>query len=207
VQIGRPCCLSWRTFSKFLRRFQLRTGGRASLSYLIAPILSAVFVGGCSVGSRHLSDRTLEENFSRHEAQFEALRADFVADPKMMTIGNDGLLYAGKFVKFTTGEFSEAERAGVSTQRWALYRKTLGELRLPGGVLRGDKCIEFRAESGSIFNGDSYKGYVYSEVQPFPVRKILDDYKTSFADKDSFGNVKVYKLIKAHWYLYIFVNG
>jgi len=63
-------------------------------------------------------------------------------------------------------------------------------------------------DTGSLWNGDSYKGFEYSLT---PVgghqRPSLDKYRISEDDKDPrSGGYCVYKPLKGNWYLYLFVN-
>ena len=90
--------------------------------------------------------------------------------------------------------------------RWIHYKKELRKLNLRG-VLKGNGEVEFRADPGSLFNGDSYKGYVYNSGPPVHVLASLDGYNISDRDKDEFGNWIVYKPLKGNWYLYLFVNS
>jgi hypothetical protein len=53
---------------------------------------------------------------------------------------------------------ADLRRVGLSEEYWLSYQKELRDLGLSGGVLKADNAIEFRADPGSILNGDSYKG-------------------------------------------------
>ena len=58
---------------------------------------------------------------------------------------------------------AEIERARLSKERWMGYQKQLNDLGLYG-VMKGKGAVEFRVETGSFYNGDSYKG---SSIFPF----------------------------------------
>lgn len=84
-------------------------------------------------------------------------------------------------------------------ERWMHYQKQLEVLGLYG-VMKGDGGVEFRVDPGSIFNGDSYKGYEYFSTPPGHCRASLDIYRISDGDKDEFGNWAVCKPLKGNWY-------
>jgi len=164
-----------------------------------------VLLIGCAVGRNHTSDSKLEQNFLRHESEFEALLADVKADEKLMMIGRHGLRYADGSIS-SESDLSGIEHLGLTKERWARYQQQLEKLGLVQ-VTKGDGGVEFRADSGSFSNGDSYKGYKYSMTPPEGHRKAsLDTYRISADGKDRFGNYSGYKPIKGHWYLYLFVN-
>src|ERR1051326_151832 len=165
-----------------------------------------VFVTGCAVGWNHTSDASLERHFSRHQTQFEALRAEVQADSQLTTLQPRAIIYAGKRVEVRDGDLTELERLGLTRERWEHYQKELEDLGL-AGVMKGDSDIEFRIDSGSLLNGDSYKGYWYGSTAPYRVRDSLDGYRCSDRDQDKFGNWGVCKPLKRNWYVYLFVNG
>jgi hypothetical protein len=70
-----------------------------------------------------------------------------------------------------------------------------------------DIALRGRVDSGSIFNGDSYKGFEYKPTRPEHVLPSLDHYRISDQDRDHFGGWLVYKPLKDNWYLYLFVSG
>jgi hypothetical protein len=73
-------------------------------------------------------------------------------------------------------------------------------------VNRRGRSVEFRVDSGLLSNDDSYKGFYYGLVAPYPVKNSLDSYRRSEADKDQDGNWGVCKALKRNWYIYLFVN-
>jgi len=94
---------------------------------------------------------------------------------------------------------SAMQLAGFPKERARRYEDQLQRLGV-WSVIKGGRGIEFRVDPGSVSNGDSYKGiYWYREDEPRDVRPSLDDYR--FSVKDEF----VYKALKGHWHLYIFV--
>lgn len=128
------------------------------------------------------------------------------ADAKLTAIQPDRLIYAGHLLNLSEHDFSDIERLGLTRERWVTYQKQLQELGLAGGVLKGEGRVEFRVDPGSIFNGDSYKGYAYEPTPPGRLQSSLDGYRISENDKDKFGDWNVYKPLKGNWYLYLFVN-
>ena len=69
-------------------------------------------------------------------------------------------------------------------------------------VMTNGGGIEFRVDPGSLLNGDSYKGFWYREDEPRGIRTSLDEYRFSGKNDEQI----VYKALRGHWYLYIFVN-
>jgi hypothetical protein len=164
---------------------------RRFLSLIILP-LSACAVG--PVGGRHTSDATLEHTFEAHQTEFEALRDEFEANSQLR------VLFAGDRVDLHLANLSAMERAGLPRERTTYYEDQLHRLGL-WSVGKGGRGIEFRVDPSSNANGDSLKGYWwYREGEPRDVRPSLDNYR--FSNKDEI----VYKVLKGHWYLYIFVN-
>ena|SRR5579862_4908489 len=176
---------------------------RATFLGALAP--SILFVA-CAVGWNHTSDATLEQIFAKHEPEFEALLAGVQADSQLMTPQPKSLIYAGHLLEVNSTDFSEMERLGLPRERWLRYQKQMADLGLKGGVMKGEGAIEFRVDPGSISNGDSYKGYWYTQTPPGHLRPSLDGYRIADQDKDRFGNWAVYKRIKGNWYLYLFVS-
>ncbi len=162
-------------------------------------------ISSCSI--RHTSDSALQLAFYLQEKEFTALLADVQADPKFGTLTPRSVIYAGRLTEVNDRDFSEIEGLGLTKQRWSRYQKQLQNLGLAGGVFKSEGRVEFRVDPGSIFNGDSYKGYVYMEAPPEHLRTRLDGYRMTDSDKDKFGNWLVYKKLKDNWYLYLFING
>lgn len=160
--------------------------------------------GGCAVGRNHTPDWKLEQTFHQHEAEFEALLAEVQADINLTTIQPHALSYAGHLIN-VSGDLSTVESLGLKRERWLVYQEQLRRLGLAGGVLKSEGRIEFRVDPGSVFNGDSYKGYEYTAIPPKHLKFSLDGYRISDSEKDEFGWT-VYKPLKGRWYLYLFVN-
>jgi hypothetical protein len=162
-----------------------------------------LLLNACSAGQHHTSDSKLERNFLNHEGEFEALLSEVQADEKLMMINAHRARYADRFV--SAGD--ETERVGLTRQRWARYQRQLQNLGLAQITkgLRGD--VEFRVDQGSLFNGDSYKGYEYSPDAAEHPKASLDGYRISESDRDSSGGYYVSKPLKGFWRLYLYVNG
>jgi hypothetical protein len=159
----------------------------------------------CAVGRHHTPDSRLEENFVQHESEFDTLLTDVTADEKLEMIGIHELRYGGAPVS-STGDLADSERLGLTKERFAHYQRLLRKLGLIQ-VTKGEGGVEFRVDQGSIFNGDSYKGYEYRATPPEHQKVSLDEYRIAEADRGRFGGYSVCKRIKVHWYLYLFVNG
>ena len=182
----------------------------AIISWLCAAIpliLAFLTLNGCAVGRNHASDAALEYFFDQHQAEFEALLTEVQTDSKLNTIQCRTLIYAGKSVEVRDGDLSEVERLGLARERWQHYQKTLRDLGLYGVMKGNNGDVEFRVDSGSLFNGDSYKGYLYTSNAACHIRSSLDSYRPSDQDKEEFGNWYVCKPLKRGWYVYLFVNG
>jgi len=159
-------------------------------------LLCAVTIS-CSCG--HVSDRSLRKRFDSHEADFHALRGMFISDAGIMAITKKGIRTATVIVSPRDG----LERVGLSPARYAQYIRLLEALGLEGGIVRGDNStIWFGAETPSILNGDSTKGYVYSNAELTPCVTDLNSYKPGPAALNQHGGFVVFSLIKPHWYLY-----
>jgi hypothetical protein len=161
--------------------------------------VSVLLMSACAVGWWHTPDSKLEENFSRHEAEFEALVAEVNADENLQGFRVDEGWYAHRHFS-DRSDFSELGRLGLTRERWVSYKQQLRKLGI-AQVTKGEGAVEFRVDTGF-----SYKGYMWSLTPPTGHRKAsLDGYRISENDKDRFGNYDVYKPIKGHWRLTLFV--
>ena len=165
----------------------------------------ALFLSACAVGWSHTSDAALEKVFQAHQAEFETLLADVQADSQLASLQRNSLFYAGRLLNVHDSDAAEIEQIGLSKERWASYQRQLSALGLYG-VLKGNGVIEFRVDPGSLYNGDSYKGYEYRSIPPHQVRASLDGYRISDKDKNETGDWIVYKALKGRWYLYLLIN-
>lgn len=157
-------------------------------------LLTTLSLGACAVGRRHTSDAALERLFETHESEFEALRTEFDAYPRLTGLS------AGDRDELHQRNLYMMELAGFSKEHATYFEDQLRRLGLTG-VSRGSYGIEFRVDQASISNGSSIKGFWwYRDGEPRDVRTNLDDYH--FSDRDQI----VYKPLKGHWYLYIYVN-
>jgi hypothetical protein len=68
-------------------------------------------------------------------------------------------------------ELSGLERLGFARKRCVSYTQHLRELGL-AQITKGGGTVEFRVDTGSLSNGDSYKGYEYSSTPPVGSRKV-----------------------------------
>jgi hypothetical protein len=166
---------------------------------------ACVLLCGCAVGSEHTSDAKLKRNLFDHEAEFDALLAEVQGDERLTMVSTGAVLYGGQMVSAADG-LDQIELAGLTKERWAGYQHHLRDLGL-SQVTKGDRGVEFRVDPGSLFNGDSYKGYEYSLEPPRHPKSSLDRYKISEADRDASGGYYVSKPLKGHWRLYLYVSG
>jgi hypothetical protein len=179
-----------------------------SRSPLVLPLSAAVLLlAGCAVGRHHTPDAQLQRFFWQHQADFEQLLREVQADSQLMTVQPGRVIYPNGGAEVGDTDFvSELVHIGLSSDRWGWYQQRLQHLGLAGGVLKGDDGqVEFRVDPGSLSNGDSYKGYWYSSIQPGPILPNLDAYRISDRERSPRGWF-VCKPLKANWYLYLFVN-
>jgi hypothetical protein len=174
----------------------------ATVSTLITVIL---LLSACSVGRHHTSDSQLTRNFINHEAEFEVLLSEVQKDVNLTMIDRNEAQYAGRVVIVKDG-FLPMERIGLSEQGWRKYQKFMQDLGLARIIMSQD-LVEFRVYNGSLFNGDSYKGYEYRLGAARHPKISLDDYRVSAPDRESSGGYYVSRQLKGHWRLYLFVNG
>jgi hypothetical protein len=163
-------------------------------------------IQSCAVGRSHTSDASLERVFNQHEAEFDELLGEILADSQLTTVQTRNLIYRGRLVEVSESNYSEAERLGLPKASWVKYQKQMRSLGVTG-IMKGEGGIEFRVDPGTMFNGDSYKGYWYRPTPPGHVQASLDGYRVSDRDLDKFGGWLVFRPISQNWYLYLFVNG
>ena len=161
---------------------------------------------GCSVGRSHTSDASLQRFFNQHRQEFEAVLSEVQADSHLKTLQRDVVSYSGRLVKVDGIKFEEVESLGLPKSRWIHYQEELQRLRL-AGIMKSEHEIEFRVDPGTMFNGDSYKGYCYRATAPDRLLSSLDEYRTSDRDLNRFGGWLVFKPLMGDWFLYLFVNG
>ncbi len=172
-----------------------------------ALLLSALaFLPGCAAGLHHTSDAALERVFNQHEPEFEALLSEVRSDSQLTTIQPKVLIYGGRHLDIRERGVSADDYWGLTRERWERYQAQLRNLGLAGGILKGEREVEFRVDPGSILNGDSYKGYVYTQSPPPRLLSSLDSYRISDRDRDQTGGWSVWRRLKGNWYLYLFVN-
>ncbi len=171
----------------------------------LAILLLILLLNACAVG--HTADAALVRTFKSHQAEFESLLTEVLADSQLMTLQRNVLIFGGHSVDLRQSDMSAIERVGLTRERWIHYQNQLRRLGLYGVMKDGATRIEFRVDPGSMWNGDSYKGFEYRTTPPRHMRNSLDDYRVSDEDRNEFGGWLVYRAIKGHWYLYLFVNG
>ena len=177
----------------------MRVIGRAGPAVLLLMLL-----GGCAVGGRHTPDSNLERNFLQHQSQFEALLADLQADGRIKMMGIGELRYADGPLSTQIG-LANVDRLGLPKERWIRYQKQLQDLGIVM-AFQGSGGVALKVDSESLLNGDSSKGYEYTEVPPEHLKRSLDGYRLSQNDRDISGNYSVAKQIKGHWYIYLDVT-
>jgi hypothetical protein len=160
-------------------------------------VLACIVLASTACG-RHTSDAELELIFSRHEQQFQRLLAMVQADAAAKKIGP-------RYVSQTRLHYGETEHHGLSEERWIQYQGLLSELGIEG-VASDARRASFRIDLPSIQNGDSDKGFLYSETPLEPSAADLDGYKISPSTRTKYGDYLAYKKIRPNWYLYVHYN-
>lgn len=165
-----------------------------------------LLLGACAVGKRHTADSKLREHFLAHEAGFQLLLSDIESDNGLEMVRNDTLRYRGRTYSWNVNS-QDAGSLPLSKARWLGYRQALKELGILQ-VSRNESAIEFRVDGGTVYNGDSYKGYEYSLSHPSgSMRDNLDTYRLTDQQRDTPGDYKAYSSLKNNWYIYLLVNG
>jgi len=142
-------------------------------------------------------DSVLEENFQRHEADFNRLLKMAENDSNVMRIAPDftWLVDDASWPR-------PKERLGFTEQRWSEYRQLFARLKLEKGLLRYQDVgiTYFFSSSKGLVTGGSGKGYAYSTKELSPLSNSLDSVPAKLV-LDS-PNHTVYKKIQANWYLF-----
>ena len=151
----------------------------------------------CSCG--HVSDRSLENNFSRHEATFEQLRDMFASDSEFTMIRRNLIRARGVTLRSPPNGI---EDVGMSLKRYEQYLRLFDIIGLDEGVDRDGAVMWFGVESPSFFKGDVQKGYIFSPSVPSPLVPDLDSYVPQPTANASRPRFLVFKFLKSHWYLF-----
>jgi hypothetical protein len=168
-------------------------------------IILAVLTEVCGTGCAHTTDDKLRRQFVAHEAEFQQLLAAVNEDAGLTSLGEDVLIYDGRSV--ARPRIHDVEEMGLSAKRWQMYdtqRRRLQLVQISRGV---NGAVEFRVDPGSLFNGDSSKGYVYLPGMPTRLEPSLDRYRARASDRNRGGNITVYTHLKRNWFLYLHIPG
>jgi hypothetical protein len=177
--------------------------GRSS----VALALTCAVLLGCTQSQRHTSDAELKRRFFRQQQGFEELLREVQEDEDLQAIELRFVVYAGRqFAANDPAERIALDRLGLTSQRLERYERQLRGLKLLGGALKRHEEVEFRADPGSLFNGDSYKGYAYRPTPPPRLVSGLDTYHVTGVDRTASGDWRAYVPLSGDWYLYLFVN-
>ena len=136
-------------------------------TYLEASVLFVftMAASGCSIGSFHPPDSTLERNFFLNESDFVALLTEVNLDDRFGMIRLDMVRYGGSTFYHST-DFSGLEAHGLSRRKQGVYNQTLLKLGLVQ-ITKDAGLVEFRVDDASLRrNRDSYKAYLYSLKPP-----------------------------------------
>ena len=152
--------------------------------------LFAMLAVGCGFFSRPpASDKSMQENFRAHEADFKKLASMFK---------EDNFSFVSEAVPYLPSpERGQLKAAELSPQRLDEYLRLFKQT----GVIyisRGEGYISFLTQEGSDPIDDLDKSYVYAENPPSPLVDSLDQ-----IDKLPGNQLKkgVYKKIADNWYI------
>lgn len=167
---------------------------------LLAPTISVLACAVLLVDCGHTSDAKLEALFHNHETEFNQLMLMAKSETRILTITPRLVV-----TETSTEEGWEgAERQGLARDKWNQYQELFESLGLHGGMLRGGKTISFETDTASLWNGDSEKGFLYSENASLtPTVSDLGRVRASEEYRDPHGGFTAYKLLQPHWYLFI----
>jgi hypothetical protein len=150
--------------------------------------------------SPHPSDASLEENFYKHEANFNVLAQMAIEDAGMIRIAPGFTWHK----ESADGKESKA-KYGFSDARWNEYKQLFPKLGKNNGILNYQPdLILVLASSRGMVTGGSLKGYAYSPKEPSPLVDSLEnlDFRDSKKDINT-----VYKRLKGNWYLFYQASG
>lgn len=175
---------------------------KAGLVYAFCLLLDA-----CAIGRNHTSDASLERIFNEHREEFDQLLTEMQGDPQLTSFSERVITYADRRLEVKEGDYIEAERIGLPKAHWEQYRKGCQDLGL-AQIGRGENgSVELRVDPGTLFNGDTYKGFWYQPAPPANLLSGLDDYRLTSQSPRVRGGWLVYKHLAGNWYLYLFVRG
>jgi len=168
----------------------------------IAVVLLVIFSIGISIklttprndASALPSDKTLEENFRRHESEFNELIKMSKIDSRVIRIADDFTWLD------TNANWPRPDsEIGFSKERWNQYRNAFRVLGLRQGLLRPidtETIFLIASGTGTVTSGSS-KGYAYSSKTLSPLSDSLDEISHELLSKHT-----VYKKLDHEWYLF-----
>jgi len=153
--------------------------------------LFALLTIGCS--STPPSDKSMEEKFRAHEADFNKLVNLFREDAKLDSVDESAAYLPGN----QPGALPKAE---LILQRMDEYRQLLKKTGVQKILRHSDSIslIVWRGWNGVDPGNFKAKDYVYSEIPRKPMAESLDQREKLLIDGSS---PEVYKKIADHWYL------
>lgn len=163
------------------------------------PALFCVFaLASCQT---HTSDESLSELFNARRPSFFALKELLTENPEIKFISPNYILTNTKKISLNNNSLGYKEV--MTQQKWDQYQSFFAELRLRGGVqVAANGSIYFVVDHVSIFNGDSEKGIVYTNVTMNQHSHDLNTYKLSTDHEER----TIYKKLMQNWYMYLLIN-
>lgn len=171
-------------------------------AWAIAVILLVIFSIGISIklttprnaASVLPNDKTLEENFRRHESEFNELIKMSKIDSRVIRIADDFTWLD------TNANWPRPEgEIGFSKERWNEYRNAFRVLGLRQGLMRPtdtETIFLIASGTGTVSSGSS-KGYAYSSKPLSPLSDSLENISRELLSQHT-----VYKKLEDDWYLF-----
>lgn len=171
-------------------------------AWIIAVLLLVAFSIGISIkltaprnnAADLPSDQVLEENFRRHESEFNKLIKMSKLDPRVIRIADDFT-----WLDNNASWPRPASEIGFSQERWNEYRNAFRVLNLKGGLMKPmdtDTLFLIASGTGSVPSGSS-KGYAYSSKPLSPLSGSLENISPELLSQHT-----VYKKLSEEWYLF-----
>ena len=155
--------------------------------------VAALSVLSCLWANHHRSDAQMAQHFFRHQAEFETLIAMFQQDSTFRMIQPD---IVEDPAASTSGLFGS--HPSLSNGRLREYRRLFAVLGLHNGMNRDDLWLDEPRDvlilRATTSLGNTRKGYIYSPSRELPG---YSDETTRYHEEP-----RVYKRLKAHWYIY-----
>lgn len=161
---------------------------------LMLVVLFALFAFACGYLGGVPPDKTMEEKFRLHEADFNKLIM-MIKEDKLLELTSEAAYLA------PSDNNERGIKTELSAERMKEYRRLLrlaGARRVAAGKDQVFYLYVFEGDTGWIFSDYQIKSYVYSEIPRSPLVDSLDR-KSDLPNVDYL--ISAYKKIGNKWYL------